>query len=170
MKKVLTVLLLSFVALSLMFVIFKEVRASKSTTDGVTAKEYKKLSDKPGDADLAAMHGPDADIVCYFMNNQRCTSCYRIQTYAMEAVETNFADDLDGKRLIWEVFNVDEPENRHFIKDFGLYTKSVVLVKIRDGKQVEYKNLDMVWSLLGEEEAFKEYIAREVRQFTGAKG
>jgi hypothetical protein len=104
------------------------------------------------------------------MNNQRCSNCYKIETYTHEAVETHFADELTGNKLIWEVLNVDVPENRHFIKDFELYTKSVVLVKIRDGKQVEHKNLDMVWSLLGQKEAFQEYITREVRQFTGVKG
>ncbi|MFO7616170.1 MAG: hypothetical protein R6V75_02880, partial [Bacteroidales bacterium] len=42
------------------------------------------------------------------------------------------------------VVNIDEPENRHFIQDFQLVTRSVVLAEYRDGEVVRYENLDQV--------------------------
>ena len=38
--------------------------------------------------------------------------------------------------------NVDEPANEHFIKDYQLYSKSIVIVKMQDGKELKWENLD----------------------------
>ncbi len=110
---------------------------------------------------------PDSnvDIVYYFMTTQRCPSCVKIETFTRETVQAKFAEELKKGSMTWRIVNVDLAGNEHFIKDFGLYTKSVVLVKIRDGKRTEWKNLDRVWELLGDETAFRTYIADEVKQF-----
>lgn len=112
---------------------------------------------------------PDAnvDIVYYFMTTQRCPSCMKIEAFTKETVETKFTEALKKGRMIWRMVNVDLPENQHFIKDYQLYTKSVVLVKIRNGKQVEWKNLDKVWTLLQKKSDFQTYILKEVQAFTG---
>jgi len=72
---------------------------------------------------------------------------------------------LNNKTLFWKVINVEDELNRHFIKDFELHTKSVVLVKIRGGKQVEWKNLDRVWSLFDDKNAFLTYVNGELSAF-----
>jgi len=54
-------------------------------------------------------------------------------------------------------------ENRHFIKDFELYTKQVIVEQIENGKQKKWKNLDKVWDLLGDETEFSMYIQNEVK-------
>jgi len=35
--------------------------------------------------------------------------------------------------------NLELPENRHFVKDYQLFTKSLVLVRFDKGRQAEYK-------------------------------
>ena len=102
----------------------------------------------------------DIDIVYYFMTTQRCPSCMKIETYAKEAVEKTFASDLKKGSMVWKMVNVDKPENYHFIKDYQIFTKSVVLVRIRGGKQVGWKNLDKVWPLLNNKSAFKAYVVK----------
>ena len=109
----------------------------------------------------------DVDVVYYFMTAQRCPSCMKIEAYTKEVVERDFGDALGKGRMVWRMVNVDTPENNHFVKDYGLYTKSVVLVKIRGGKQVGWKNLDKVWTLLGNKDAFQKYIAEEMKEFVG---
>jgi hypothetical protein len=76
-----------------------------------------------------------------------------------------FADALKRGSMVWRMVNVDQPANQHFIKDYELYTKSVVLVKMRDGKQAAWKNLDRVWELLNDQAAFQKYVTDEVKQF-----
>jgi len=166
-KKIITGILIVFLVVSFGYAVVREAgnRADMKAREG--SNVYKSLADKPGEVGLDEKYGGDVDIVCYFMNNQRCSNCYKIETYTREAVETNFTDNLKNGKLIWEIVNVDIPENRHFIKDYELYTKSVVLVKLRDGKQVEWKNLDMVWSLLNDKDSFQSYITGEVTAFLG---
>ena len=64
-----------------------------------------------------------------------------------------------------KVVNYEKPENRHFIKDYKLVTKSLILVRLVNGKQTEWTNLKLVWQLYKNEEAFFNYVNQEVRKF-----
>ena len=107
-------------------------------------------------------------IAYYFYTTMRCPSCHKIETWSHEAVEKGFAPAIKAKRLVWRMVNVDEPKNKHFVKDYQLYTKSVVLVAMRDGRQTRWKNLPKVWELLGSKAAFQTYVQTEARAFSPA--
>ena len=47
------------------------------------------------------------------------------------------------------------------------YTKSVVIVDIRDGKQKQWKNLAKVWELLYDKDAFVNYVRDEINSYLG---
>jgi len=111
----------------------------------------------------AAPAASPAVLVYYFHATTRCATCRTIEAYARETVTSRFAADLEAKRLEWRSVNVDEPANRHFIRDFQLYTRSVVLVDANDPKR--YRVLDKVWQLVGDKAAFQAYVEREVRGF-----
>ena len=116
-------------------------------------------------ASLQVAADADVDIVYYFMTSQRCQNCMNIEAYTKEAVQNKYRDKLNENKMLWQMINLDEPQYRHFIQDYQLITKSVVLVRYRDGKQVEWKNLDQIWNLLGDKAAFQEYVAREIESF-----
>ena len=78
-------------------------------------------------------------------------------------VATTFAADLEARRLEWQAVNVDEPANQHFIRDFQLYTRSVVVVDAKDPKR--FKVLDRVWQLVRDKAAFQKYVEQEIRAF-----
>ncbi len=63
------------------------------------------------------------------------------------------------------VVNYEKPENRHFIEDYKLVTKSLILVKLVNGKQTEWTNLKLVWQLYKNEEAFFNYVNQDVRKY-----
>jgi len=107
-------------------------------------------------------------VVYYFHTSFRCSSCKKIEAYSHEAIESGFAKELKDGRLAWCVINVDERTNRHFIQDYQLFSKSLVLVKMKDGKQAEWKNLMKVWQLLGNKEAFLRYVQVELRSYLEA--
>jgi len=102
-------------------------------------------------------------LVYYFHGSYRCATCRRIEAYAHEAVTSAFASDLESRKLEWQAVNVDEPGNRHFIGDFGLYTRSLVLVDVKDAKR--FKVLERVWELVHDEPAFRRYVEQEIRAF-----
>jgi hypothetical protein len=101
----------------------------------------------------------------YFHGNLRCYSCKKIEQYSREAIETYFAEQLKNGLLTFQAINIDQPENRHFIQDYQLVTKSLVLIEYQDGKQVKWKNLEKVWQFLNNEEAFLNYVKAETDKY-----
>lgn len=103
-------------------------------------------------------------IVYYFHTTARCVSCHKIEQYTKEAVEKYFFDEIARGRLDFKMLNVEEPPNKHFVQDYQLYTKSVVISKIIDGKEAAFKNLDKVWQFLRNKEKFYSYIKDETEK------
>ncbi|MCL6547048.1 MAG: nitrophenyl compound nitroreductase subunit ArsF family protein [Bryobacteraceae bacterium] len=101
--------------------------------------------------------------VYYFYTTVRCPTCRAIETYTADTLRQSFADVLSDGTLEWHPVNVQLPQNRHFIQDYQLFTKSVVISRVKEGRQVEWKNLERVWELAGNREAFQNYIRGEVR-------
>ncbi|MHA1655259.1 MAG: nitrophenyl compound nitroreductase subunit ArsF family protein [Candidatus Heimdallarchaeota archaeon] len=108
----------------------------------------------------------DSKVVAYyFYTTARCVSCHKIEQYTKESLEKYFFDEIASGKIDFQMINIDEPQNKHFIQDYQLYTKSVVLSKVSDGKEVKFKNLDKVWNLLGSKDKFYEYIKDETNNF-----
>ena len=98
-----------------------------------------------------------------FHGNMRCVTCNKFEALVKETLAERFGDETAKGRLSLQVANVDKPENEHFIKDYGLTTQSVVLAKGGD-----FRNLDQIWTLVRQgDEAFKEYVAKNIREMLG---
>jgi hypothetical protein len=98
----------------------------------------------------------------YFHATRRCATCMKLEQYSRGSIESNFKDQLKNGTLRFAEVNFDEPENRHFLQDYNLIYRSLVLVRYKDGKQVTYKNLERIWELVGREKDFSEYVKTEV--------
>jgi len=108
-------------------------------------------------------------IAYYFHGNFRCANCTKIEAYSKEAVETGFKQQIQDGVIEWKVVNTDEPANKHFMSDYQLFTKSLVIVKLEDGKQVEWKNLQKVWEYLNNKDKFIKYVQDEVNAYLESK-
>lgn len=154
-KKVLTIILLLFVFASLAVMIIRETQKKASAepaADSVSAS-----AQVPAPADILTVY--------YFHGNVRCFTCNKFEKLTKETVEKQFAEQLARKKIVLKIINAELPENAHFIKDFQLVSKSVVL---QQGKQ--YKNLDRIWDVIREsDEAFVSYLAGEIRAMQAAK-
>jgi hypothetical protein len=177
-KKILAIILLLFVVIAAVTVVMKEFNSGgipDSADVDVSAQRGQENVGDPGepvdspdsDAGIQADVEADVDVVYYFMTAQRCPSCMKIESFTKEVVHDRYSEKLSNDAMMWKMVPVDEPQNKHFIQEYRLYTKSVVIVRYRDGKQVAWKNLEKVWSLLGDKGAFQEYITREVDAFIG---
>ena len=124
---------------------------------------------KPGAPSTGGAGATDAAIhlvrVYYFRTTTRCVSCKKIEAFTDEAVRGAFAREIDDGRMVFKVVNVEESGNGHFIQDYKLATKSVVVVDLVNGGQVRWKNLAKIWELLGDQAAFARYVQDEVRQY-----
>lgn len=104
-------------------------------------------------------------IAYYFHGTYRCPSCKTIEEWSYEAIKNSFQDELKNGRLVLKAFNVEEEQNRHFIKDYSLYTKSLIISKMNGEKEIEWKNLDKVWQLLRNQEKFFSYVESEIGKY-----
>lgn len=108
------------------------------------------------------------NVAYYFYSTVRCANCLKIEKYSHEAIEQSFAENISAGELTWMMKNLDDEANEHFIEEFKLFTKALVLVRYEDGQQVKWKNCDKIWELLGDEAEFKKYVEAEVSVFLGS--
>ncbi len=108
---------------------------------------------------------PHKVIAYYFHTNTRCSTCIKIEQYSHEAIEQGFPYELKNGTLELRVVNYEDPGNRHFIQDYKLVSKSLVLVNMVNGKQTKWTNLKLVWQLTGHKDAFLNYVRKEVRGY-----
>jgi len=104
-------------------------------------------------------------IAYYFHGNFRCFSCYQIERYSKEAVEQYFKNELNSGKLIFKAINVEKKENEHFIKDYQLYTKSLIISLVKNNKEVKFSNLTRVWEFFGNKQRFFEYVRDEITKY-----
>jgi hypothetical protein len=148
-KKLITVLLLVFVAGSMGYMVIRENKPCPKATQEVSQQPE-----------------PNQQIIVYYFHGDvRCPTCHKLEQYARESLETNFADWLASGKIKWQPTNIDTAGNEHFVKDYELVTKSVILSKTVNHQQVAWKNLDRIWELVSEEEKYLAYIRDSVRDF-----
>ncbi len=104
-------------------------------------------------------------IAYYFRTTYRCASCRKIEAYSKEAIENGFAEQIESGTIKFASVNIDEAENKHFVKDYKLYTKSLVICDMEDGEQVEWKNLTRVWQLIRNKQEFVKYVQDEINAY-----
>lgn len=188
-----TSILLAFVAVSILFIVLKERRAD-APPGGAENGDAAQVAQTPaadtgagsgaqappasaGDEDTARARAPresggvrapapsDVVIVYYFHATRRCARCRLFEEYAREAIMNGFSDEIKEGTLAWRVVNVDEPANEHFVRDYSLATKSIVLVDMNRGREIRWKNLPRIWDLVGDKAAFIAYIQGEIGDF-----
>ncbi|WP_108945389.1 nitrophenyl compound nitroreductase subunit ArsF family protein [Shewanella halifaxensis] len=104
--------------------------------------------------------------VYYFHGNARCTSCKLIEKYTKAAIEQGYQQSLQQGVVELQMVNLESKGNDHYIDDFQLITRSVVLAIEQNGKVVDYRRLDAVWQLFTDEQKFTNYIYREIGEIT----
>ena len=116
---------------------------------------------------LAAAGEKPADkvIAYYFHGSFRCVTCNTMEKYSREAIEKNFKDALASGKIEFKEINVEDRGNEHFVNDYQLYTKSLVLSLVKDGKETRSKNLDKIWEYARNKQKFIDYVASEINEF-----
>lgn len=115
---------------------------------------------------FAAEDKPAAKVIAYYFHGTaRCPTCYKLEQYSEEAIETNFKDVLASGKLEFKVVNVEDKGNEHYASDYQLYTKSLVISLTENGKEVKSKNLAKIWDYAGNKQKFFDYVTSEIKDF-----
>ena len=111
---------------------------------------------------------PAVKVVAYYFHvTVRCVTCRTIEQFAKDAIGQGFHQEVSKGIIEWRPVNVQLPENRHYIQDYRLFTRSLVLVKVKDGKQLEWRNLEKIWELVGRKDDFFRYVQGNVKTYLG---
>ena len=195
MKSVTTVVLLGFVAATIVYLAVgaggdvpstpREAETANVPPSAVgpeTPKEDKLTSaTQPVEgAPTAAVTGPVAEttadtitgaqsnpkvIAYYFHRKQRCHTCLTMEAYAEQALKDGLTDAMESGSLEWRAVNVEEAENEHFVKEYELYGSELVMLVTKDGLVQRSKKLMQIWDLVGDEAAFKTFVHNEARAY-----
>ncbi len=154
-KQIITAILLIFVVASLGYMVVREMNENPQTSADNPSAQVQNLPDVES----------DHLVVYYFRGDVRCPTCEKLESYAEETLKTAFQQELADQKIIWQVINTDQPGNAHFVTDYNLVTKSIILSAVSGGKQTAWKNLDQIWKKVGEKQDYQQYIRDEIRQF-----
>jgi hypothetical protein len=139
---------------------------SVPVTENQSARETAIKQKEESPSQQVAVKSRNAMVIAYYFHGTfRCTTCRSIEKYSKEALEKYFANELKSGTLEFRPLNVEEPENRHFIQDYQLFSKSLVLSLVTDGKETKSKNLTDIWTLVNDKEKFFQYVKDEVEKF-----
>ena len=187
-RNLIKTLLFIFVVVSLGVLIYKEYSPkseSKATNIVETRSEKATVSVEPAPAPksqplkepatkqkqetpspLTEVKSQNSKVIAYYFHGTfRCSTCRTIEQYSHDAIQTYFAKELGNGTLEFRPVNIEEPENKHFIQDYQLVTRSLVLSLVSDDKEMKWKNLADVWKLVRDKDKFFQYVKDEVEKF-----
>jgi hypothetical protein len=158
-KYLISAALLLFVTTSVAWIFLNETQSGQAQVNA----EDTVRADNSGSAP-ARSENLEA-IVYYFHGNYRCVTCRKIEALTRTALEAEFLQELNNGSIELRTINVEDRGNEHFIQDYQLATRSVVISRQQDGAEIDWARLDRVWKLVGDEHAFIEYIQQELTPF-----
>lgn len=167
-KSIATFALLAFVIASVVFLVAKESRRSSAIVASSTGSAVPARTEGGGTeiGPSGQPLGQDPTVIAYYFHGKfRCASCVKIEALSRKAVMEGFPEELKSGRLQFREVNVDEASNQHFIAEYQLSSQSLILVAIRDGRQVRWQNMEKVWTLLDSEREFIPYVRDGVSGF-----
>lgn len=131
--------------------------AAKTTAASKPAAAAKSAQSPAGEA------RPEHVAVYYFHGTRRCSTCRGIQAAIEKTIKERFTvETMDGSVRFYEV-NIDEAQNKHFVKAFNLSFSSMV-VAVKDGKKtIKWNNCDKIWPLAHQPEALAKYVEEQIR-------
>ena len=110
------------------------------------------------DAAVAADAPKDRVIAMYFHRTQRCPTCKKMGSYSEEAVKKGFANELKKGTVEFHHIDFQNAKNAKYAKAYDISGPALIVAKIVDNRVAEYKDLDDIWTNVGDKPAFMKYV------------
>ena len=117
------------------------------------------------DAASAADAPKDRVVVMYFHRTERCPTCLKMGSYTEEAVKTGFAREIKAAKVAFHYIDFPDERNAAYTRAYGIAGPTLIVAKVSGKKVVEYKNLQEMWSLVPDKEAFLGYVQSNVNAY-----
>ena len=106
-------------------------------------------------------------VVTYFTTDVRCESCRTIERLSRQAIEEGFPTEVASGAVVFRVLNTDLAENQHFVDDYQITNKTVIVSHQKNGNEEAWTNRQDVWLLLDDTSGFFSYVREPVRGYLG---
>ncbi len=107
----------------------------------------------------------DRVAVMYFHRTQRCPTCLKMGSYTEEAVKTGFAGEIKAAKVAFHYIDFENEKNAAYTKAYRITGPTLIVAKVSGKKVLEYKNLEEMWSLVTDKEAFLGYVQANVNAY-----
>ena len=156
-KQIITVVLLLFVGVSIV-IAMSDVAGwrTNSNTDEATAAN----SNTAG----IVSQQKDGLTAIYFHAKHRCPTCEKIEAFAHDALKT----EIEQGNIGWAVADYTTQENQAAVEHCKVLASTVVLVDLKNGEIVRWKNLEKVWDYTHDPKAFETYMDESWTEFKNA--
>lgn len=114
-----------------------------------------------GSGSLVPAGGAGISVV-YFHTMHRDPTCHKIESLTRTALRQSWPARVDDGTLVFFLRDIDRRENRHYVADYRLTTRSVVITRWEEGESVEWRNLERIYDLVAVPEQFQGYVVSEI--------
>jgi hypothetical protein len=107
---------------------------------------------------------PPADrvVVMYFHRTERCPTCRKMGDYSMEAVKSGFAEQIQAGTVEFHFVDFESPRNAALAKGYKIEDPALVVARIQNNKVAAYRDLNEIWTNVGNKPAFLRYVQEQV--------
>lgn len=158
-KTLFGILLLGFVAVSVALAFRKIGPQSSSDAQQTVATNEAGVAATP--VGLNAQLAESQFSAVYFHAANRCQTCRKIEKFAHEAL----TPEIEASKLAWQTADFTASDNASLVDQFKVYTSTVVLVEVQDGKVVRWRNLEEVWNHTSKQADFTAFINQAWSEF-----
>ena len=118
--------------------------------------------DGGGDEAVANSLPADGVVVYYFHGTKRCGTCNKMERLTAEVINDRFSERRRDGSVAFRAVNLESDATRHFITEFELASKAVVMVERGGGKDLAWRRLDAIWEKIADDAAYTDYIAENL--------
>jgi hypothetical protein len=158
-KTLFSMVLLGFVAISVVFAVRKVAPEASSNQEQTAASNEVGIAASP--VGLKAKLAESKFSAVYFHAPHRCTTCRKIESFSHEAL----TPEIEAGNIAWQIADYTADDNASLVDQFKVFTSTVVLVEVQDGNVVRWKNLEEVWNHTSDQADFTAFINQSWSEF-----
>ncbi|MCK9613456.1 MAG: nitrophenyl compound nitroreductase subunit ArsF family protein [Bacteroidales bacterium] len=103
--------------------------------------------------------------VLYFHITNRCNTCYSIEKYVKQTIDTNFAEQLELGIIDLYVLNCEQAENKELVKKYDAYGATLAITYYINGKEDKTEDLsNWAFQKVHKPETFMEELKSKINE------
>jgi thiol-disulfide isomerase/thioredoxin len=107
---------------------------------------------------FAAEKPADRVVAMYFHRTERCPTCQKVGSYAEEAVQKGFTQEVKKGTVEFHYVDFQDEKNAALTKGYKISGPALVIAQVRDHKVKQFKNLEEIWTKVQQKDQFLKYV------------